>query len=172
MRDILLFAIGASVVGTVFFVSLIELIFTVKRRKTLIEIEKKAKEMKAQFNDSINQMTLAESTKMQEADAKIEALNQQINDEKARLEQEYQTKMKEANEIHEDSLRKAKERARKMHQEAEKSASEYLSNRRREVEQELVQLVISVSKKVLPADISYEAQKELVMRALHEIKKQ
>ena len=57
-----------------------------------------------------------------------------------------------------------------MQAEAELKAEEYLASRKAEVEQELMNLVMSVTKKVLPEGLNYDAQKELVMHALQDAK--
>jgi flagellar biosynthesis/type III secretory pathway protein FliH len=49
-------------------------------------------------------------------------------------------------------------------------AEEYLATRQKEVEADLMNLVMHVTKKVLPKGISYEAHKDLVVAALRDVK--
>ena len=65
MREIFLFAVGASIVGTVFFISLIELIFTIQRRKANTELEEKLKELKTTYTEQVNNLVLEEEEKIE-----------------------------------------------------------------------------------------------------------
>lgn len=169
MRDILFFAIGASIVGTIFLVSIIELIFTIRRRKIMAELNTKMVEMKEQYGQTITSITETEKELEKKEAKKIKDLRTKLDEEKTAFEKEYEEKLKDITTKNLRSVNSAKALASRMKKEAELEAGEYLAKRKKEVEQELMNLVISVSKKVLPEGISYDAQKELVKRALEEI---
>lgn len=170
MRDIIIFAALASLAGTVFLVSLVELIFTIRRRKVKEQINSKIKELKATYNQSVNQMVKEEEQKLQEADTQIQAARTALEQEKEQITEEYQSQMEKLKKETEHELERAKAHAKKMEQEAKMKAEEYLDSRKEEVEQDLMNLVMSVTKKVLPESLSYDVQKELVMQALHDAK--
>lgn len=170
MREVLIFAVGASVVGTIFLVSLIELLFTIRRRKVHQDIEQKIKEMKTSYNESINKMVLEEEQKLEEADKQVEEMSQQLNTDKEQIEEEFKEKIDDIKSSSEKALANAKAKAKKLEQEAHLKAEEYLESRKKEVEEELMNLVLSVTKKVLPEGLTYEAHKELVMSALKDVR--
>jgi flagellar biosynthesis/type III secretory pathway protein FliH len=170
MREVFIFAAGASVVGTIFLVSLIELFFTRKRRKIREELDLKVKEMKASYNESINKMVLEEEEKLEEADKQVETMTKQMTTEKTHAEEEFKEKIDEVKSHSDKAIAKAKARAKELEHEAHQKAEEYLESRKKEVEQELMNLVLSVTKKVLPAGLTYETHKELVMEALKDVR--
>lgn len=170
MRELILFAAGASIAATIFLVAAIELIFTVKRRKLHEQLDAKVKEMKASYNQSVNQLVMEEEQKLQEADQHVETVTSKAEEEKSLIESEFTERMKKLEAETEKALAKAKEHAKKMEQEAKLKAEEYLESRKDEVEQELMNLVMTVTRKVLPQSLSYEIQKELVITALKEAK--
>ena len=170
MRDILFFAIGASIVGTIFLVSLIELIFTIKRRKVMFALQNQLDDMKKQYNDSIGSINNTEKEINENEAKKIQDIKDKLEKEKADLEKEFDEKMRDITAKNLKTVNSAKALASRMKREAELQADEYLAKRKKEVEQELMKLVISVSKKVLPEGISYDTQKELVKRALEEVR--
>lgn len=170
MRELMLFAAGASLAATIFLVAALELIFTVKRRKLHEQLDAKVKEMKANYNQSVNQLVMEEEQKLQEADQQVETVTSKAEEEKSQIELEFTERMKKLEEETERALAKAKEHAKKLEQEAKLKAEEYLESRKDEVEQELMNLVMSVTKKVLPQSLTYDIQKELVITALKEAK--
>jgi flagellar biosynthesis/type III secretory pathway protein FliH len=170
MREIFLFAMGASIVGTVFLVSLIELIFTIQRRRTHSEYESKVKQLKEQFNTSINQVVLEDSEKLDEVEDKLSHLSKELKTQKKEIKKTYEEKIDDLTEAREAAIAEAKEHIKKVEKDAEMKAERYLQKRQKEVEEELVGLVISVTKKVLPESLTYNAQKELVMKALASVR--
>lgn len=166
----MLFAAGASLAATIFLVAALELIFTVRRRKLHEQLDSKVKEMKANYNQSVNQLVIEEEQKLQEADQQVETVTSKAEEEKSQIELEFTERMKKLEAETEKALAKAKEHAKKLEQEAKLKAEEYLESRKDEVEQELMNLVMSVTKKVLPQSLTYEIQKELVINALKEAK--
>jgi hypothetical protein len=168
MREIIFFAAASSLLAAIFLVSLIELIFTVKRNRVNFQLQNQIKEMKAAYNGQINQIVLEEGDKLDNADQ----LTSEIESEKAKLEQEYQDKIDGITAKSQKSLEKARERARSLEKDARQEAEDYLKSRQKEVENDLLNLVISVSKKVLPEGISYQDQKKLVIHALEELKEE
>lgn len=170
MREILIFAVGASIVGTIFLVSLIELFFTVRRRKLNQDIQGKIKEMKASYNESINKMVLEEETKLSEVEKQVQTVNEQLETERTHITEEYTEKIDDIKSSSERALAAAKAKAKKLQEEAHLKAEEYLESRKKEVEQELMNLVLSVTKKVLPEGLTYDVQKELVMNALKDVR--
>lgn len=170
MREILIYAAGASIAATVFLVALVELIFTRRRRKIDQEISEKMKALKASYNESVNKMVLEEESKLEEADERTEALNKQLEEERATLEKDFKTQLDDIQTHTQKEIAAAKAKAKKLHEEAQLKAEEYLESRKKEVEEELMNLVISVTKKVLPEGLAYDTQKELVMQALRDVK--
>lgn len=168
--DVLVFSVGAAIVGTIFFVSLIELFVTVRRRKANEQLRQKLNELKSNYTESVNKLVLEGDNKVEEAEKKIDELNQAITKDKTILEKEYKEKIEEITEKNRHSLDIAKRKAKKLQEEARQKADDYLRERKKEVEDELMNLVISVSKRVLPEGISYDAHKELVMQALRDVK--
>lgn len=170
MREIVLFAFGASIAGTVFLVSLIELVLTVRRRKMNQEIEAKVKELRSYYNDSVNELVIKGDAEIIAATENVEDLNDKLQTQTSSIEQQYQEKIDALTAQSKKELEAAKAKAKKLQQEAKIQADDYLQSRQKEVEQDLMNLVISVTKKVLPSSLSYEVQKELVMDALRDVK--
>jgi flagellar biosynthesis/type III secretory pathway protein FliH len=170
MRTIVIFAVGACIVGTVFFVSLIELIFTIKRRRVHAELEARIKELKGTYNESVNTLVIEGEEKVEATEKAKEALEVELTGSKQEIESKYQAEIAKLTEESEKELASAKARAKKLEQEAKLKAEEYLASRQKEVEHDLMDLVISVTKKVLPASLPYEIQKELVLEALRDVK--
>jgi flagellar biosynthesis/type III secretory pathway protein FliH len=170
MRDIFYFAIGASVLGAVFFVSLIELIYAIRRRRIHEELNAQIKEIKSSYTDSVNKLVLQEDEKLSSVETQIEAATQQIEQEKEVLKSEYEAKIEHIQEASEKAVAHAKAKAKKYEEDAKDQAKAYVDERKKEVEQELMDLVIQVTKKVLPQGITYDIQKELVMKALEDLR--
>jgi len=170
MKEIFIFALGASVSGAIFLVALLELIFTVRRRKIREGLEIKLQELKAAYNQSVNQMVLDEEGKLAAAEKEIEEAHTIVETEKETITKEYEEQIKELEKHSSTALLKAKEKAKRLEEEAKMKAENYLETRKTEVEQELMNLVMNVTKKVLPESLSYDLQKELVIRALEDAK--
>lgn len=170
MNGIIVIALGASVVGTVFFVSLLELFFTMRRRKVHAELEAKVKELKATYNESVNKLIIEGDGKLEETEKHVEQIAGEMEGAKQQVSQEYEAKIQQLKEETEKELEHAKARAKKLEKEAKLKAEEYLASRQEEVEHDLMDLVISVTKKVLPETLTYEIQKELVLTALRDVK--
>lgn len=172
MQGIAIITLGATIVGTIFFVSLIELLFTIKRRKEHATLEKQIKELKAAYNESVNKMVVEGDTKLDETEQQVSTLNQQLAGTTEQLTKEYEEKLKKQQEDTEKELAAAKAKAKKHEQEAKLKAEEYLATRQKEVEHDLMDLVMSVTRKVLPESLTYEIQKELVLEALRDVKQE
>lgn len=170
MDKIYIFLIGAVVVGTIFLVSLLELLFTIRRRKVNARLRQKLQELKGNYTESINKMVLENDAKLEETEKKLEVVSENLSKEKGSLEEEYKRKISDITAKSKHSLELAQDKAKRLEMEAHQKADVYLEERKKEVEEELMNLVISVNKKVLPEGISYSAQKELVMKALHDVK--
>jgi len=170
MREIAIFSLAAVVVGTIFLVSLLELLLSIRRRKVNQELQNQIKELKAQYNTSINELVLKDDAAITTTESQLQEATAALATEKEALEGEYKKKLADLTKSSKKSLDAAKERASHLKDEAEQQADDYLASRKQEVEEELMNLVIAVSKKVLPKGISYEAQKELVMEALRDVK--
>jgi F0F1-type ATP synthase membrane subunit b/b' len=169
MSQLLIFSAAAALLATVFLVSLLELIFTIKRRKVHEGLQRQIKDLKASYNESINQLVIQDDATITTAEQQVTTLTSSLTGEKETLEKTYKTQLEEVTASSKKALEAAKKRADKVRQEAEAEANDYLASRKQEVEEELMNLVIEVSKKVLPKGISYEAQKELVMEALRDV---
>ena len=170
MQDILIFGIGAVLAGTVFLISLIELFFTVRRRKVNQQIADQIKALKVSYNQSVNQMVHEDENRLQDADKTLEELTSHSDGERKDIEAAYKAKIAQLEAKSEKALSRAEEHAHKMEDEARMKAEEYLEMRKKEVEAELMNLVLTVTKKVLPEGLDYTVQKELVMRALQDAK--
>jgi len=170
MRELFFFAVGASIVGTIFFVSLVELIYTIRRRKVNEGLNERLKEIRASYTDNARKLYTEEETKLHSAEEKVTGASEEIAKEKQLVVEEYEEKIDKLEESSEKALATAKAKAKKLEEEAKLRAEEYLNARKKEVEQELMDLVIAVSKKVLPEGITYDGHKELVIKALDDIK--
>ena len=170
MRELLAFFIIACLSGAVLLVSIVELLFTVRRRRVQENLEAQLKELKVAYNESVNKLVLDGDAKITETEEQLEKVNDQSNATKEELEQAHAAELKALTEKSKKALEKAQERARTLEKEAKEQAEDYMAKRKQEVEEELMSLVISVVKKVLPEGITYEAHKELVAEALRGIK--
>lgn len=170
MRSIFIFAAGASLVGIVFFVSLIELFFTMRRRKSHVALEARIKELKTTYNESVNSLVIEGEGKLEETEKQVEQLSGQVEGTKEQITNEYEEKLTKLQTETEKELAAAKAKAKRLEQQAKQKAEEYLASRKDEVEHDLMDLVLSVTKKVLPASLNYEVQKELVLEALRDVK--
>ncbi|CAN5129775.1 hypothetical protein BH11PAT4_BH11PAT4_1180 [soil metagenome] len=170
MRELILFAAGASIAATIFLVAALELVFTIRRRKLHEQLDAKVKEMKSNYNQSVNQLVMEEEQKLQEADQHVETVTTKAEEDKQSIESDFKARMEKLEEETQKALDKAKEHAKKLEAEAKLKAEEYLESRKDEVEQELMNLVMSVTKKVLPQSLTYDIQKQLVINALKDAK--
>ena len=170
MRELFFFAVGASIVGTIFFVSLVELIYTIRRRKVSEGLEARLKEIKASYTENASKLITEEEAKLETAEKRATVATETLEEQKNAIKVEYEAKIEKLEESSDKALASAKARAKKLEEEAKLEAEEYLNARKKEVEQELMDLVIAVSKKVLPAGITYEGHKDLVLKALEDIK--
>lgn len=170
MRELLFFAIGATVAGTAFVVSLLELLLTVRRRKAEEAVREQVANLKTSYNEAIQRVTQDDLQKLQEVKGEVDGIKAKSQEDKGKLEEEYQQKLNEALSASQKELEAAKARAKKLESEAKLKAEEYLAQRQHEVEEDLMNLVVDVTKRVLPKGLSYDIQKELVLEALREIK--
>lgn len=170
MRELIIFAAGASLAATIFFVAVIELIFTIKRRKINQKLQEHMKTLKVNYNQTVNKLVQEEEQKLQAADKTTEEVTARATEEKKKVEEAAKAEIEEVKEDAEKEVAQAKAHAKKLKEQAEMKAEEYLESRKEQVEQELMTLVMSVTKKVLPEGLTYEAQKEMVMTALKDAK--
>jgi F0F1-type ATP synthase membrane subunit b/b' len=170
MSHIFIFALGASIVGTIFLVSIIELLFTIKRRRGHAELERKIKELKLQYNESVNKLVIEDESKLEEAEEQVKTVNEQLAGATTEIKEEYEAKIDKLKSESEKALASAKARAKKLEEEAKMKADEYLATRQKEVEHDLVELVLTVAEKVLPEGLEYTVQRDLVLKALQVVK--
>ena len=160
----------ATISATVFFVSFLELVLTYRRRRIDAELILKQREMRAQYNLSLNQIVLSSDAKLLALEKERNNISEQYQTEQSSLtaNAELSTK-RELDQSHKE-LERAKKRAKKMEGIAEQKADEYFKTRQTEVEAELMDLVLKVTKEVLPESLEYNAHKELVMQALQQVR--
>lgn len=168
MNSLLIFLIGAIVSAAVLVVSGVELVLSVQRRKKIEALTQQITEIKAQYTAELNKLTLKEDEVLDAKEDEIEALKDELKEETGNLEEKYKDKLDAANKKAKHALEKAKAEVSKIEGKAKAEAEAYMEKRKAEVEEELVDLVMNVSRKVLPKGISYEAQKDLVMQALRD----
>lgn len=164
-----LFLVTAAFAGTVFGVSLLELIFTVRRRKQNEKLKEHWTNIRTTYNQTVNKLVLEEEAGIQEAEKLTQEATAQIEVTKQDVVAEYELKMKELDAKRTKQIEAAKARAKELEKEAKQKAEDYLASRKEEVEQDLMNLVISVTKKVIPESLSYEVQEELVLQALRTV---
>lgn len=172
MRTIFIFAVGASIIGIVFFVALIELLMTVRRRKAYAEMESKIKELRATYNESVNKLVVEGDTKIVESEKQVTEVLGQVEGTKQAIAGEYEAKLEKLRQDADKEVAHAKAHAKKLEAEAKLKAEEYLASRKDEVEHDLMDLVLSVTKKVLPESLEYSVQKQLVLEALRDVKQE
>lgn len=169
MSPLIFFALGAGISGTILIMSGFELFFTIKRRKHMQALETQLATLKTGVTEQMNKLTL-ERDQMAVDQAAAEAeMEKQLKEEKKMLETKFEEKLEKAKAKGGVALAEARKEARELEKHAEDQAEAYLEKRKAEVEEELVDLVVDVSKRVLPKGISYQAQKELVMQALRDL---
>ena len=168
--SLLIFAIGASLSGAVFFVALIELLFTVRRRKINTQLEEQLHALKAGYNEQINTLVISDDAKITEVETQVDSITSQAQAEKDALTAAHAAEVEELNKNAKEALAKAKEKAKKLEEEAKSQADDYLKNRQQEVEEDLMDLVMHVTKKVLPGNLTYDLHKELVLEALRDLR--
>lgn len=69
----------------------------------------------------------------------------------------------------EEIIKRTEKRSKQIETEAKQKADKYLSDQKKEIETKMVDLVMDVTKKVLSKSLDYDAQKELVEKALQEV---
>lgn len=169
MRELLVFFIIACLAAGVLLVSLVELAFTVRRRKAQENLQGQLKELRAAYNESVNKLVLEGDSQLIDTEQQLDELNGASDSVKEELSAEHSKELDALREKSRKALEKAEEKAHRLEAEAKESADAYMKQRRKEVEAELMDLVITVSKKVLPEGISYDAHKELVAQALKDV---
>jgi flagellar biosynthesis/type III secretory pathway protein FliH len=171
MRELLFFLIGASIAGSIFLVSLVELVFTVRRRRIEEALSIQMDELKNRYSSTLEQVTTTEEAKVVEAEKAVDAVRGQVADERKNLETAHAEELAKVKEVAEKELSAAKTKAKNLEQKAKLQAEEYLATRQREVEEDLMNLVLDVTKRVLPESLTYEIQRDLVLQALREVKR-
>jgi flagellar biosynthesis/type III secretory pathway protein FliH len=170
MRELLYFALAASILGAVFIVSLIELILTIRRRKVQEELEEQVRKLRTHYKTSDNNLVLDDEQTNQDTQKQLETITARSSAELDQEKKDYQTQLQNLQDTTGKELASAQARAKKLEKEARMKADEYLASRQNEVEQQLMNLVMAVTKKVLPSGITYDMQKSLVMQALQDVK--
>lgn len=170
MREIFFFATIATIGLSVFIIAGAELILSIRRRHVNEKLQKQVQELKATYTQKVNEVVLEDEAKIAEAEKKAKELKKTLEAEKDELEDEYKEKIDGITATSSKALAAAKAKAKKLEEEAKDKADKYFNERTKEVENELMNLVISVTKKVLPDGLTYDAHKELVMQALKDLK--
>ena len=168
MNTLLFFLVCATLAATIFLLALIELAFTVRRRKTERQLRDQLHAIKTSYNESINRVVLETDAKQEtKTDTGDTATAQKA--QAAKTEATHKEQIELALHSQDQALAKAKARAKLLESQAKVAADEYLAARQKEVESELMDLVMHVTKKVLPETLTYEIHKELVLQALREV---
>lgn len=100
---------------------------------------------------------------------KLKGIVQDLEDKHRQIlkEKNAQSTKKEVRaDLADDILKKAKERAQEIENVANEEAQKYLEEQRQEVQTKMVDLVMSVSKKVLTKNLSYEDHQDMIEKAL------
>jgi flagellar biosynthesis/type III secretory pathway protein FliH len=168
-REIPFFIIIAYLSGAIFLVSLIELGLTVRRRSVNEQLKGAYKEIQKRYNQSINRLVLEDDSRLESVEKEAETLNAHLSEDKVAAEKEYKAQIDALMLESKKAVEAAQARAKRLEQSAKQEATQYLQDRQKEVEEELMNLVIAVAKKVLPEGISYETQKDVVMKALRDV---
>lgn len=167
---ILIFITIAVVAATVFAVSLLELFLTSRRLRIEAGLRRQISDLKSEYNLSLNRIILEDDAKLSEVETQIAALSEQDqnkpNPEVAAAESSAQAELEQSRK----ELERAKQRAKKSDEIARQKADDYFKTRQAEVENVLMDLVIDVTKKVLPDGLTYEVHKELVLQALQQVR--
>ena len=170
MKELLFFGIGASVAGGIFVVALVELLFSRKRKKVEHEIKEQIDGLKESYSTTLGQVTTQDAEKLSAARKEVDAIKSSLGKEKEDLEAKYKAELDEALADSQKELESAKAKAKKLQEQAKLQADEYMASRTKEVEDELVGLVLDVTKRVLPGTLTYEIHKELVLQALRDVR--
>ena len=153
----------AILFGTIFLVALIELLLNSRKIRLEGEIRSKIDTLKNSYSERISALA-AEKISYLDALAKqpVEKIDTYA------LEAEYEEKLAHITASDHKQLERAQDKAKKLEAQAKLQADQYLDERKKQVEAELVELVLHVTKKVLPEGLTYSIQKELVIKALQE----
>lgn len=170
MRGILVIALGAGIIGTIFFVSLIELLFTLRRRKVHAQLEERLKQVKVSYNEGVNKIVMESEAKVDSTEEQLKKASEQLQSTEAEAKAKFEAELEKVKTQSDKQIDAAKAKAKKFEAEAKEKAEAYYATRQKEVERDLMNLVISVTKKVLPQGLTYEVQKDLVLEALRNVK--
>jgi flagellar biosynthesis/type III secretory pathway protein FliH len=168
-QSLLIFVAIAALAGAVFGIAFIELIFTSRRRKADTELHWQIKDLKAAYTAEINRLVVEETDELDEMDDKLASVSTADTAAQEALVTGYQEQLAKLDKESREALARAKAKARKLELEAKESADDYLTERKKEVEADLMDLVLHVTRQVLPATLTYDVQKQLVLEALREI---
>lgn len=172
MSGIVIFSFGSTIILTIFLVTLIEFILSHTRKEHTEETikvdedalkkehEKAISDLKKDYEEKLKAATTEEKKEDKKEDSS----------EKETLVKKYEEKIAELSTGNSKALEKAKEKIKTMEDAAKVEIEEYMKNREEEVEDQLMDLVLSVTKKVLPAGLPYEIQKDLVLKSLQEVR--
>ncbi len=106
--------IGASCIGIVFFVSLSELFFTIRRRKAHAALETRIKGNQNYLQrNQVNKLVLEDEGKILETEKHLQELSGQVEGSKTQVVTEYEEKIKKLQEESEKEIASAKARAKK-----------------------------------------------------------
>lgn len=170
MNELYFFLLLSSIIGGVFFVSLFELILTIRRRKVHEELEEQIHTLKTHYNQQINELVLKDDSDIVSSEEQAQEVLSTSEQEQSEIEEAYKARLKSLEKKSEKALEAAEEKARLLEEQAEMQAEEYLRTRQDEVERELMNLVMAVTKKVLPKTLTYDIQKKLVLDAMRDVK--
>ena len=167
---ILIFITIAVIAATVFAVSLLELFLTSRRLRIEAGLRRQISDLKSQYNLNLNRIVLEDDAKLSEVDKQIAILSEHSQSEETPAASLAETSAQTELEQSRKELERAKQRAKKSDEIAHQKADDYFKTRQAEVENELMDLVIDVTKRVLPEGLTYEVHKELVLQALQQVR--
>lgn len=169
MSEVLIFSLGTTVILTIFLVTLIEFVLSHGRKGESEKEETDHEKIEEEHKKELADLKKKYETKLKEAekaatDAPLDVSKAEEDD----MAKKYEAQIAEMTSSNEKELEKAKEKIKKMEADAKIEVEEYMNARESEVEDQLMELVLSVTKRVLPDGLTYEIQKELVSSALQE----
>ncbi len=159
-------------ITTVVYIAVLFLFFYRRHKRQDEQLTQFLEDAKKQLAQHKEQAHTQANHKVIKAFELIKRLQQVAEDLEGQAKQEYDQIIEDAKTEKKEIIEDARKKAQEILMSSEDELEQYKEERRREIEKNLVKLVMSVTEKVVERSLTYEDHVELIHEALEEVKQQ
>ena len=156
----------------VLYVVLLYIFFERKYKKQDRELSDFLGDAKRQLQNHKVQASVEANKKVEKAFELIKKLQSIAEDLEGQAKSEYDEIIFDGKREKKEMIEDARKKAMEIIQSADDELEDYKTDRKREIERNLVKLVMSVTEKVVEKDLDYAKHLELIKQAVDEVKQQ